>query len=354
MKTLKRLMAGALLTSSCMTTVIAPTGVQAAEAYKAALIVRDLPSEARATPIQVHYWYPSLETQRVERFDSGKLFTPVEIIPEAQAAPGEFPVVLLAHGGMRSVFTHTGWIASTLARQGFIVVVPKPPGGRELKPANAVNELFLRPADLSLALSALGEVDRIKDSVDSDNVSGVGFFLGGTSMLALAGAKLNPEGYRQSCSMSEASTPRVNIDCRWLQSAGVDLTTLPEDLFEHEVSDERITNLVVVNPELTQVLELRSLEEMQLPVKLIDLTSNRSSPLFPAEQLGHIPRYSVVSIESATAYSAFSECTPVGLEVLQAEGEAELCVEPSGRSRADIHQQLIDEIVEAIAAGRSK
>lgn len=144
-------------------------------------------------------------------------------------------------------------------------------------------------------------------------------------MLALAGVKLDPEGYRQSC-----STAGVNIDCRWLQRAGIDLTTLPDSVFNREVADARISNLVVVNPELTAVLEPRSLEGVDVPVKLIDLGSNRSSPLFPAEQLGLISGYSMLTVESATAYSAFSECTPVGQEVLQAEGEGELCEEPGG------------------------
>ncbi len=349
MKKFKQVMAGALLTAGCTASLVVSADVRSADAYKAALIVQTLPSEARNAQVQMHYWYPSLDSKSSERFDSGKLFTPVEINREAEIAPGEFPVVLLAHGGMRSAFIHTAWVASALAQRGFIVVVPKPPSGRELQPDHAVNELFLRPADLSLALTALENIDSLKGSVDTDDVSGVGFFLGGTSMLALAGARLDPEGYRQSC-----STVGVNIDCRWLQRAGIDLTTLPDSVFNREVADARISNLVVVNPELTAVLEPRSLEGVNVPVKLIDLGSNRSSPLFPAEQLGHLPGYSTLAIESATAYSAFSECTPVGQEVLQAEGEGELCEEPGGRSRAEIHQQLIDEIVAAIAADRVK
>ncbi len=348
MKGLRGLMATALVTASVMVGTILPVA-QAAKPYAASHLVRALPSEARGRPVEVHYLYPTAQTQPVERFGQGKLFNAVEVIPDAKAAQGSFPIVLLAHGGMRSAFIHTGWIASALARRGFIVVVPKPPGGRELQAADAANELLLRPADLSLALTALKGIEPLSSRADMTDVSGVGFFLGGTSMLSLAGAGFDPEGYRQSCNVQG-----INIDCGWLSSQGVDLTTLPDDFFAQHTLDARLTNLVVINPELTSVLKPRSVESIKVPVKLISLTNTIQSPLAPAEQLNSIPAYSTVNIESASPFSAFSECTPLGKEILQAEGEGELCQEPGGRSRAEIHQQLIDEIVAAISAGPSK
>lgn len=348
MKGLRGLMAIALVTASVMVGVILP-GVQAAEPYSASHLVRALPSEARGRPVEVHYWYPTAETQPVEHFGQGKLFNAVEVILDAKAAQGSFAVVLLSHGGMRSAFIHTGWIASALARRGFIVVVPKPPGGRELQAADAANELLLRPADLSLALTALKSIEPLSSRADMTDVSGVGFFLGGTSMLSLAGAGFDPEGYRQSC-----NAQGINIDCGWLSSQGVDLTTLPDDFFAQDTSDARLTNLVVINPELTPVLEPRSLESIAVPVKLISLSNDAKSPLATAAQLDNIQSYSAVNIASASPFSAFSECTELGKKILQAEGEGELCQEPDGRSRAEIHQQLIDEIVAAISAGTSK
>ncbi len=348
MKGLRGLMATALVTASVMVGAILP-GVQATEPYAASHMIRALPSEARGRPVEVHYWYPTAQTQPVEHFGQGKLFNAVEVIPDAKAAQGSFPIVLLAHGGMRSAFIHTGWIASALARRGFIVVVPKPPGGRELQAADAANELLLRPADLSLALTALKGIEPLSSRADMTDVSGVGFFLGGTSMLSLAGAGFDTEGYRQSC-----NAQGINIDCGWLSSQGVDLTTLPDDFFAQDISDARLRNLVVITPELTSVLEPRSVESIQVPVKLISLSNGAKSPLAPTAQLDNIQSYSAVNIASASPFSAFSECTELGKEILQAEGEGELCQEPGGLSRAEIHQQLIDEIVAAISAGPSK
>lgn len=346
MKRFRGLLATALVTAGVMTGALLPVAL-ATEPYSAAHLVRVLPSEARGRPVEVHFWYPTAETQPEERFGQSKLFNAVEVIPDARAVPGDFPVVLLAQGGMRSAFIHTGWIASALARRGFIVVVPKPPGGRELQAADAANELLLRPADLSLAMTALNSIEPLSSRADMTDVSGVGFFLGGTSMLSLAGAGFDPEGYRQSC-----NAQGINIDCSWLNSQGVDLATLPDDFFARNISDARLTNLVVINPELTSVLKPRSVESIQVPVKLISLSKDAESPLAPAEQLKSIPAYSAVNIASASPFSAFSECTEIGKKILQAEGEGELCNEPGGRSRAEIHQQLIDEIVEAISAGR--
>jgi predicted dienelactone hydrolase len=55
----------------------------------------------------------------------------------------------------------------------------------------AVNELWLRPHDLSTTLTAIEQVAVLNVRVDANQIGVVGFFLGATSALSLAGAQID-------------------------------------------------------------------------------------------------------------------------------------------------------------------
>jgi predicted dienelactone hydrolase len=90
--------------------------------------------------------------------------------------------------------------------------VAQPPAGNRLEPASASSELWLRPGDLSLSLSNIENNERLQGSADLDHVYGVGFFLGGTSMLSLAGAQFDPGLYQASCEQQGVNVVRNGED----------------------------------------------------------------------------------------------------------------------------------------------
>lgn len=172
----------------------------------------------------------------------------VETQLDAPLAGEKFSIVLLSQGRTRSAFSHSGWIASSLAQQGYIVVVPKPPEPNEITADKAVDEITLRASDLKLGLNTLKSVEALFGGADMGEVFGVGFFLGGTSMLMLSSAQISSEKYLASCDSTK------NIDCRWLRNNNIDVATIPDEKFRPLQTENKLRSVVVISPELTAPL----------------------------------------------------------------------------------------------------
>jgi predicted dienelactone hydrolase len=321
-------------------------GSEAKAEMHTGLTIKSLYSAERAKDVEISYWYPTQTASPATAFGNGKIFEPVDVVVDASIAPGKYPIVLLSHGGLRSSFSHVGWIASELSKKGYVVIAPKPPEPQTLTAVESVNELSLRPADLTLGLSSLEQIDLLKDNVATDKVSGVGFFMGGTAMLSLLGAKIDADKYRASC-LDEG----INVDCHWYQQSGVDLQKLSNQALSAPVANNRLISAVVINPELTKVLDESSLETITRDVAVIHLSGHKRSALTPANALSKIPNVQVNEISTASQFSAFSLCTPKGEKILTAEGEGEICLEPAASSRHENHQAILKAILMALPKG---
>src|SRR5262245_20828624 len=56
----------------------------------------------RETPISVTLWYPTSESGSYNVVGGNKVFEGVPVNQDAVIAEGEFPIVLLSHGGLRA------------------------------------------------------------------------------------------------------------------------------------------------------------------------------------------------------------------------------------------------------------
>ncbi|MCB9078604.1 MAG: hypothetical protein H6631_13475 [Anaerolineaceae bacterium] len=302
----------------------------------------------RDTPISVSVWYPTIGGGSRTEVGGNKVFQGVPAHQAAGIAAGEFPVVLLTHGGLRANPTMSGWIASYLATRGFIVAQPHSPQlGPDEAPA-AVAEPWLRPADLSATLTALEQDAVLNTHIKQDSIGVVGFLLGGTSALTLAGAEIDPDGYAQMCDGEAA----IGLDCIWFAKNGVDLHEADLSSLEHAAYDSRIKVAIAVDPELSTVFTPASLSHISIPVTIINL--GRPDTILPglnASALeGLIRDANYKTVPDATQFSSFSECTSKGAFILQSEGDSEaICTDSSERSRAEIHQQLAEMIENALA-----
>lgn len=307
--------------------------------YHSALTVKTVFSEYRNKPVEVYYWYPTMNEKNNFKFGKGIIFKPVETQLDAPLAGGRFPVVLLSQGGTRSAFSHSGWIASSLAQQGYVVIVPKPPEPSEINAEMAVDEITFRTGDLKLGLETLNSVEVLSGRVDTDEVQGVGLFLGGTSMLLLSGAQISPEKYRRSCNDA------TNIDCHWLRKNNVDIINTPVQKFHRFQPEDKLKSVVVINPELTETFAPATLTLMNNTITVVTLSAQLHPALTPANSLVALPNVTLQTIPSATQYSAFAECTERGIEILASEGEEALCQEHSEVSTKDNHQKILDVIM---------
>jgi predicted dienelactone hydrolase len=298
----------------------------------------------REAPISVSLWYPTSAGGSPTVVGGNPVFKGIAVQQDAAIAKGEFPLILLAHGGLRAAPHLSGWIASYLATRGFIVAEPQPP---QLGPADAqaaLAEVWLRPADLSATLQAIESDAGWNAHLQKDRIGVVGFLLGGTSALMLAGAELDPVGYATMCDGEAA----ISMDCSWFAANGVDLHDVALNRLEH--ANDRIKVAIAIDPELSAVFTQASLNELAIPVTIINLgTPATILPALNAASLARlIPEVTYETVTDATHYSAFSECTAKGAQILQAEGDdTALCTDGSARPRAEIHRQVAEMIESA-------
>jgi predicted dienelactone hydrolase len=302
----------------------------------------------RGEAIALTLWYPAGPGGTAELVGGNKVFEGVPAQRDAPVADGAFPVVLLAHGGLRAAPNLGNWIAAALAGQGMIVAVTHAPA---VDGQAAVAELWRRPADLSAALTAIEQDPALSAHTEQGKVGAVGFLRGGTSVLSLAGAVIDAESYRHSCD-DVASGP----DCRWFAKNGIDLKKTDAKEIARSLLDRRIKVVVAVDPELSRNFEPASLAVVRVPVDIINLgPADRALPWLDASVLGGlIPGARYHLVPDATPFSSFSLCTPKGPALLAAEGEDEtVCQDGENRSREEIHAEIADMISTALRRGFS-
>ena len=156
---------------------------------------------------------------------------------------------------------------------------------------------------------------RIGPHLERGKVGAVGFFLGGTSVLALAGARLDAASYGRSC-----DHPAPGPDCRWFAGSGVDLhrTDLAPAAASHR--DPRIKVAVAVDPELTGSMARASLRAIGIHVAIINLGMAQTlrPRLDASAAAAQIPDGRYATLPDATTFSAFDQCTPQGAAILAA------------------------------------
>jgi len=298
----------------------------------------------RGKAIDLTIWYPSQQDGSSERYGESKIFRGVSVWRNASFATGTYPLVILAHGGLRSNPALAGWLAADLAMRGRIVVQVHAPELSEADAAAAVAEVWLRPADLSAALSAVEADPALAAHLDPGKVGVVGFFLGGTSALAVAGAQLDADRYRQSC-----DEPGTDPDCRWYAKHGVDLHQVHAAAVSKSHLDSRIKVAIAVNPELSNSLAAESLAGIKISVQVIALGQPHPEYSVLREQ---IPAARLAVVSGAVPFSAFSPCTPKASIILAEEGEDDsICRDGGTRSREAIQAEIATIINAALLVG---
>jgi predicted dienelactone hydrolase len=120
---------------------------------------------------------------------------PAIAVPGSPAAPGRFPLVILAHG-----FNNTpevlAWLAENLASKGYVVAAPAFLDPPKFDAPSALYAFAHRPLDVAIIAA---EAQRLAAAgkppfahADPDRTALIGYSMGGYSVLAAAGAPLTP------------------------------------------------------------------------------------------------------------------------------------------------------------------
>ena len=298
----------------------------------------EVPAPSRGAPLSVTAWYPAAAGGTPVLVGDSRLFRGTASMMDAPVADGRYPLVLISHGSGGSIGT-LGWIASHLAAAGFIVVGPDHPGTTtgNSTPADTIR-LWQRPADLSAVLTALLADPMWRAHIDGSRIGAMGFSLGGYTVLAIAGARVEREAYARYCE----SNPTMP-DCVWFASGDVDMRAVDRDAFEGSNRDPRVNAVVAIDPSVVHAFTPQSLGEIAVPIHLINLESPGSIwwDAVRADALARTIPNASHALVPAAHLSFLAECQPDARQFLEEVGETDpLCDDRGGRTRAEIHARL--------------
>jgi len=143
---------------------------------------------------------------------------------DAPPAAGQFPVVLISHGGGGSHLAYRT-IAAYLAQRGYVVVLPQHHGNNrnDNSLSETIENLQYRPRHLRLALDAVCADAHLAAHVQQDQAAVVGHSMGAYTALAIAGGEPYSRDGRR---VAVAADPRIRAlvlmapAAAWYQARG--------------------------------------------------------------------------------------------------------------------------------------
>ncbi|MER9328782.1 alpha/beta fold hydrolase [Mesorhizobium sp. M0488] len=301
------------------------------------------PSKERGIDLDVTVWYPAQPGGKTVSLGDSQLFVGTSAMRDAPLSGGRFPLILLSHGaGLAGNPQALSWIATPLARRGFIVAAPTHPGNTGPKRSAAETmKLWLRPVDLTATLDAMEQEAFFRDHLEQDKVGVLGLSMGGNTAFAIAGARIDPERLAAYC-----DTDQLNASlCDWVRQSGVDLRTMDLQPAGRDNSDGRIRFAMAIDPAPSDVFDVKSFGSIKIPVEIVNLGRPGKIPatVDASGVAKAIANASYATIEDASHYSMFGECKPGAYAIIASEQIGDpVCDDGQGRSRGAIHTQLID------------
>jgi predicted dienelactone hydrolase len=301
------------------------------------------PSKERGSDLDVTVWYPARSGGKQVVLGESMFFIGTPALRDAPISVGKFPLILLSHGaGLAGSPQSLSWIATPLAQRGFVVAAPAHPGnsGKDRSAAETM-KIWLRPTDLTETLNAVERHAFFKEHLDQGEIGALGLSMGGSTVLAIAGARIDPNLLAGYC-----DTDALNASlCEWVRQSGIDLHAMDLQSAGRDNHDRRIRFALAIDPAPVDVFQFESFSRISIPIDLINLGQPGEIPLTAqaSEMAKAIPAARYMTIGDASHYSMFAECKPGAPETAELEKIGDpICTDGGGRSRSELHTQLID------------
>jgi len=272
-------------------------------------------------PFDVLVWYPTYAEE--VPWQAGPFTIPAgrnAVFPD-----GSFPILLMSHGGGLTGGTPLilREIAASLARQGFVVVAP----------FHGKTRLRARPTQIRQALAAVLADPRFAPHLDPARLGMVGFSLGTTVALELAGAIPNANHLEAYCNahpndaMSCASAPGGETASAPPQSLPDEAATLPSPLTLKAIALLDPYAVLFQRPELTAVTT---------PILIFrpdhsELPGEANAFALPSE-LPNRPDFQVIP----GGHFVFTDVCPDSLRATAPE----VCADPPNVDREAVHREV--------------
>lgn len=306
----------------------------------------DLSAAHRARPVAAALWYPAAGPSYRGKIGDGPIFAPSTVFMAPAVAEGRHPLVLLSHGSGGNAET-LGWLAEGLVARGAIVLAVNHPGSTSGdSSARRSLDLGARAADLDAALEAVLADPDFAPFVDTDRIGAVGFSLGGSTALGLAGVRFDGKVQAERC----AKVPEA-ADCGFFRRGGADFATAPG--FGADTRNPMVGRVVAIDPGFGGSATTESLSAVNIPVHLVNLGTDTRLAAVDVGPAGNglsgrmkAATYSVIA--PASHFTFLAPCKPGAEAMLEEEGEDPICTDPKGADRVKIHAALVADIASAL------
>ncbi|MEN0088367.1 MAG: alpha/beta fold hydrolase, partial [Pseudomonadota bacterium] len=276
----------------------------------------------------------------------------ITVLPDAEPAAGEFPIVVLSHG-MFGNARNQAWLAQELVAEGYVVAAIDHPGTTTFnRDADERRMMWKRPQDLSRTIDFLTTEWKLSGVLNQDRIFAAGHSLGGWTVAALAGAKYDHSAFNSFCEGTDDE-----LVCGIFQGwkVGEDPTETPQ--MEQDLSDDRIDGFVLFDLGGTQTFSKSSLASIDRPMLVYGAPAGEAESIdLDVESRAFaeaLPSASVTYQEPA-GYGHFdflAVCTSQALEVLQAEVPDDVYVCRDGtEARRAKHDAIAQDVIEFFSA----
>ncbi|MBE9118725.1 alpha/beta hydrolase [Lusitaniella coriacea LEGE 07157] len=200
------------------------------------------------------------------------------------------PLIIFSHG-LFSVNEEMIYLAEHLASYGYVVAVPEHPrsNGTHLEQVLKFRrelldpqEFLNRPRDISFILDEFNRLNRtsrqFRGKLSTDNVLVLGYSLGGSTALSLAGAELQLEELKEWCEGRDilASNLGLSAQCR--------ASGLPEN--RYQLRDPRIKGAIALAPTTSLLFGETGLAQIQVPTLIAAASADKTAPALPEQIVG--------------------------------------------------------------------
>jgi len=295
--------------------------------------------KTRNREINTKIIYPTLASPQKE-FAQNAAFYGFKGTSNADVNGDKLPLYILAHGTSGN-WRNLSWLASQLAESGAIVVSANHPNytSGETSPDKIIR-MWDQPKDISFL------IDKVLSSsyskyIDNDNITVIGYSLGGYTSLALAGAKLDIKQFIKFCRLSNDKS------CQYFEKVFSGLTKNDLSQSARSYADSRVTRAVAIAPGFVPAMKTDSLINITIPSLVVSAEFDKNVP--PKTQLepyllNKLQNITYAKIEGASHFSFMQKCTPKAIPILAEEGAEFVCIEPKDRDRKSIHNELVQLI----------
>ena len=327
-----------------LVTVCLITPTYAAEPDLAAYQSFTFNATHRAKPIEASLWYPAAAPTATITIGDNPVFYGQSAYNNAALAQGKHPLVLISHGSGGHM-AGLAWLANGLAQSGAIVMLINHQG-TTTGDSSARSMIFFdqRVNDVRAALDHVLKDPKLAPSIDEQRISLLGFSLGGTTALKVAGVRFDRKAYRDYCERLPQEP-----DCAFLAKEQVDLGQLPES-WEQDLSDVRFSKIIAIESGMSYAAIPESLANIKIPMLLINLgTAEQRWKATDMSESGsnlvkHLPQADYAVFSPADHFTFLAECKAIGAEILREEQDDPVCTDPIGTNRKHIHQQIINKV----------